>query len=450
MNRQHDGGMDEAARFAEQDRGRVDRDRQIQDRQIRLQGIRNRLIGEAALRMLLLAMFCIATVQALGLERAAEQWRLLGSVLVFLVVPGILFKLWNWNSARRAVADMWAFGQLNFEQISQMLASREVIHADLTEAKPFLDVVHEQIGNSLIDSEREVTQVIEQIDLLTVHAQEKRESIGRSMQSSRVLTNDTDQRVEASRAMIGKLREELKEQGLELTASYRRMETLAAEVRALTPLIKVITSIAQQTSLLALNAEVEAARAGSAGRSFAVVAGEVRNLSVRTKNAAAEISEKIGLTCAKVEAELKDAKRSLDDHEAHSKVQSMVDGLSEMQQEFSRNSALLMNVMAGVDASYAESIERLAHALGHIQFQDVMRQRLEHAQEAILEVRDHLLSIARNAGDERWDGAMEQGFVQLLAAHLGRYRMASQTMTHLTVAGGATTADHSRPAIELF
>ena len=145
-----------------------------------------------------------------------------------------------------------------------------------------------------------------------------------------------------------------------------------------------------------------------------------------------------------------DAEVSLKQHEANNSMSHLVDDLSSMQQQFSMNGELLLEVISEVETSYAESVNRLSEAMGHIQFQDVMRQRLEHAQEAILEVRDHLLSIARNAGDERWDGAMEQGFVQLLAAHLGRYRMASQTMTHLTVAGGATTADHSRPAIELF
>jgi len=43
-------------------------------------------------------------------------------------------------------------------------------------------------------------------------------------------------------------------------------------------------------------------------------------------------------------------------------------------------------VISGVDASYQESVNRLSKALGHIQFQDVMRQRLEHVQEALREM----------------------------------------------------------------
>ncbi len=69
------------------------------------------------------------------------------------------------------------------------------------------------------------------------------------------------------------------------------IEELATESKAITEIIAVINEIAEQTNLLSLNASIEAARAGSAGRGFSVVADEIRKLAVKSVNSASDIEQ---------------------------------------------------------------------------------------------------------------------------------------------------------------
>ena len=416
----------------------------------RLGRIRRRMLYESLTRGVLLVIYfyLLSQLDGPGLSQNDIRDGILLTILV--LVPGLIYRLKNYAEARRAVNEMWAFGEMKFSDLSRMLAGRSAIKEDVEDSRSYIEVLEGQIGDSLDESERQVVAAIGQIDQLIGQCGQQKEHIARSVESSRNLAESTRTKVENNKELIAAIQMQLESEIAETRANFERIRHLSGEVFALTPLIKMITSIAQQTNLLALNAEIEAARAGSAGRGFSVVAVEVRKLAVLSTKAAAEIAEKIYSTHKNVEAELKRAQASLKEKEASAAMSHLVSDLEGMQHEFASNGDLLLDVICGVETSYGNTVERLSEAMGHIQFQDVMRQRLGHVQEALAQMSEHLIELNEKPEARDWDGKLDRTFKSMLDAHLHEYRMASQTNTHLAVSGGAPSADHGGPAIELF
>ena len=418
----------------------------------RLHQVQKRLLTRAAVGFLCNALLLLCVVLSHSQQPAfTPHWLRIVEVLILVNLAPLLIVEWfNWKGAKRDISAMWAFGQLSNEDVSRELAVHRAIEVDLKDSKPYIDVMREQIGGSLAESEREIMALIEQLNLLSAQSSRQMERITQSVQGGKALSEVTRSRVERNNQLISKLEAKLGEQACEMHDNYEQIRLLADDVKALTPIIKIISSIAKQTSLLALNAGIEAARAGDAGRGFAVVANEVRELSKRSTSAAAEIAGKLTATAGKVAGKMAEAQKALEEKHGLEELQKLVRDLTEMQQDFSHSSQLQLEIVSEVEAGHQEGVGHLLEAMGHIQFQDVMRQRMEHVQDALMEMRNHLLRLTEAQDRPGWDGLFDSTFKTLLESHLSNYKMASQTVTHLAVAGGASSADHSRPAIELF
>lgn len=161
---------------------------------------------------------------------------------------------------------------------SQLAASAEEMAA-----------ITEETSSGVESQKDETVQVASAITQMTATVQE----VANNAESATSAAADADSEAKAGNQIVSSTVQAISELATEVESSASVIEKLKGDSENIGAVLDVIKGIAEQTNLLALNAAIEAARAGEQGRGFAVVADEVRTLAQRTQESTAEIENLI-------------------------------------------------------------------------------------------------------------------------------------------------------------
>lgn len=140
-------------------------------------------------------------------------------------------------------------------------------------------------SKSLFDQQNGIALIATAIEELSATVREVAENTQNTANSAK----NADEKAKSGLATTQKSYRSIESLAIEIDGLAKQINSLHASSKNITSVVDVIKSVAEQTNLLALNAAIEAARAGEQGRGFAVVADEVRTLAQRTQQSTSEI-----------------------------------------------------------------------------------------------------------------------------------------------------------------
>jgi len=190
-------------------------------------------------------------------------------------------------------------------------------------------------------------------DIIFNYSDESTVAIGEISQNVQFISDSTDKNLKTAQGSLIELKdatEKINNVGQKLDNFGLTVKDLSQNSESIKEVVSLIQDISDQTNLLALNAAIEAARAGEAGRGFAVVADEVRKLAEKARSATEEIAKNVGEMLRHVNSTLSETEEiSVYTQQTREVVERSSNNFERMVKDFEKTNTQLTTIAAAIE-----------------------------------------------------------------------------------------------------